>query len=1081
MTIWMEWALTSCFLILAVLLLRAVLGKHISAGLRYALWAVVLVRLLVPVQLFTAPIPLSVIRERTESQTVQTGQLPQGQFQQGWGAAPALNVGNTVLPNLSGNGAVNVWESSSQERPETAKPTVAALNWEAVQNTLIWAWMGGAAAMGLALLLSNARFALTLRRRRRALNGTGCSLPVYIADGLPSPCLFGLFAPAVYVLPETVKSPAMLCHVLAHEETHARHLDHIWSLARCAVLAIHWWNPLVWLAVSLSRRDGELACDEGALKRLGDGERKAYGCTLLTIVTARCSPVDLLNCATTMSGSKRALWERVGRIAKAPKRLLWAVVLAVVVAALATACSFAKAAEPDDLKDTPDDSPIQSESVNLDDMLDSLGGNKRQDGMYETDLNRNGIPETMEVRWVEDNEGIGYYRLTVTEGERELYSTEGFFAHAGWTAIFLYDLDGEDYLLEYHPYMGQGFCNYWYQLFYLGEDGQPVIVQQSEVDFDINFGSPIHESFDPEAIAIFLDEVNSLLAGSTPVLITDNELASTFEAQDALVDIPWWLRMEDEWELYTYDGDKILLENLRAYKNAMEEAAVQRTMLSVPEAVLMAAREYVSNQFDGAQMTYSDPNSALGNLGIELDTWRIESLTGPWYDEAEGLSLEIWRMNYELHTTTPEAAMNVIVGGNYLTEDGWLCNTYPNTTWLIFRLDAANDTRSLLTVMMCNDSQPGNDLFHETLEQMLYNMGWTAPETEDDYVLRVKEGDTILYLLRSGYVWLERGGYSGPVAGLRFSTDASVALFPSGVDDDEVTIMLTKEFEDHDRGAQLTATWIPEAGEWGNTAYEQYETDINGNGVLERMKRVYCSTTRWYMAQEPQGDRMETVWTAAAEQIVPYAGGAETYDGDVWIWVQAIPMAHYNAWTGEYYEAGQEFFIRRGEWTGYFSAACPVRTAGLHLADLDGDSVNEIIIDAEIGHGTGVSVSELHVFASVNGTATCREMDTSGLVDMIIGQIESTTDKDNFYLSAPGMEVIIPKADWNIPDSVTQPYLLDAIGFGEIVSFDVEDGRLYCTLGAAHVFLTYCGEVRVGLHVENGQFVCDSFAFSTYG
>ena len=52
----LEWVITSVFLILVVLALRAALGKRMSAGLRYALWAVVLVRLLVPVQLFTSPI-----------------------------------------------------------------------------------------------------------------------------------------------------------------------------------------------------------------------------------------------------------------------------------------------------------------------------------------------------------------------------------------------------------------------------------------------------------------------------------------------------------------------------------------------------------------------------------------------------------------------------------------------------------------------------------------------------------------------------------------------------------------------------------------------------------------------------------------------------------------------------------------------------------------------------------------------------------------------------------------------------------------------------------------------------------------
>ena len=47
---------------------------------------------------------------------------------------------------------------------------------------------------------------------------------------------------------------------------HRRHGDHVWAVLRGAALALHWYNPLVWLSAALSKRDGELACDEGALR-----------------------------------------------------------------------------------------------------------------------------------------------------------------------------------------------------------------------------------------------------------------------------------------------------------------------------------------------------------------------------------------------------------------------------------------------------------------------------------------------------------------------------------------------------------------------------------------------------------------------------------------------------------------------------------------------------------------------------------------------------------------------------------------------------------------------------------------------
>lgn len=153
----------------------------------------------------------------------------------------------------------------------------------------------------------------------------------------------------------------MLRHVLAHELTHFRHLDHIWNLLRCAALIVHWWNPLVWLAAWLSSRDEELACDEGALKLLGDGERAAYGRTLLALSTEKSGAAGLWNCATPMAGDKRSLRERVLRIAHAPRRAVWAAVLAVALLALASACAFGQASEPGpEQPDGPDPAPTES-------------------------------------------------------------------------------------------------------------------------------------------------------------------------------------------------------------------------------------------------------------------------------------------------------------------------------------------------------------------------------------------------------------------------------------------------------------------------------------------------------------------------------------------------------------------------------------------------------------------------------------------------------------------------------------------------------------------------------------------------
>lgn len=338
----LNWVLTASALTAAVLLLRAAFGRRIGARLRYALWAVVLARLLVPGQFFTAPVEAPrVLPELSVVQTLPRGpQTPAEKIDPAQGDAAGQAV--QALPAPAGEEAA----APAARRPLDPWALLGGI------------WLAGAAALSAAFLLSNLSFARRLRRLRVPL-AAECPLPVYTLAGLPSPCLFGVLLPAVYVTPETAADPGMLRHVLAHEATHFRQGDHIWSLLRCAALAVHWWNPLVWLAAVLSRRDAELACDEGTLKRLGDGERRAYGSTLLALVTAKPRPGDLLRCATTMTGDKRSLRERVRRIARAPKRWLWAAVLSAALALLVCACSFAKS----ETLETPEDGPLTAEEL----------------------------------------------------------------------------------------------------------------------------------------------------------------------------------------------------------------------------------------------------------------------------------------------------------------------------------------------------------------------------------------------------------------------------------------------------------------------------------------------------------------------------------------------------------------------------------------------------------------------------------------------------------------------------------------------------------------------------------------------
>ncbi|MGX8698409.1 MAG: M56 family metallopeptidase [bacterium] len=199
-------------------------------------------------------------------------------------------------------------------------------------------WACGAALLAAVLLCSNLRFLRALRRGRRPF-----APGVYVAEGLEMPCLAGLFRPTIYLTPAAMREERTLRHVLAHEETHRRHGDPLWSALRLTALCLHWFNPLVWWAVALSRQDGEAACDEGTLLRLGEAERAAYGETLIAMVTRKGRAGSLLSLSPSLSTGKRALRGRIEALARGGRTRLAALALLVPLLLCGTAASFTHA------------------------------------------------------------------------------------------------------------------------------------------------------------------------------------------------------------------------------------------------------------------------------------------------------------------------------------------------------------------------------------------------------------------------------------------------------------------------------------------------------------------------------------------------------------------------------------------------------------------------------------------------------------------------------------------------------------------------------------------------------------------
>lgn len=347
-----EILLTSSVLILALLALRRVFRRRVSRRAQYALWLLVLVRLLVPLSLPGTPFSLLTAAEpvdqavtaRLENAAIYLQPVAQGdpglsELESPEDAPPVTVVRDGASDDVA---AGDTPQTVPGQTAFAAEETDGTITYYArsltVSQLLDIVWYAGMAIMALWLLITNLRFWRKLRKARTPYTVEGCEYPVYlVGSGLSSPCLFGLFRPAIYLTPAAAATLERLRHVIAHESAHARHLDPLWALLRGVCLTVYWFDPLVWLAAAVSRADGELACDESALAALGAAERVPYGQTLLSLIPVQAGPGDPLLSATTMTAGKRQLKDRIARIAE--NRQTRSAALFAVLALVAGVCA----------------------------------------------------------------------------------------------------------------------------------------------------------------------------------------------------------------------------------------------------------------------------------------------------------------------------------------------------------------------------------------------------------------------------------------------------------------------------------------------------------------------------------------------------------------------------------------------------------------------------------------------------------------------------------------------------------------------------------------------------------------------
>lgn len=364
--------ITSSVLILGVLLIRRVFRGRVRQTLVYGAWLLVALHLLIPVKLFSLdytvlgavePVIQAVSSAQRQPILGQTREELYAQQLRDMARDDLSAFAPAVQQQIRQDAAIGIAPEDSLEKIQSADPDRILLQPD-VQQALddklqrhlpmptfgqiaSVIWFVGVALMGLWFVLLNLRHRQVILRSAQELSCPDCPVPVYVSDQISSPCLVGFFRPMICLTPECAEDADKHRHVLAHETVHWRHWDHVWALLRCICLCIYWFHPLVWEAALRSRRDCELACDEGAIAQLGEEERIPYGKTLLEVVSHANTPVRILQTATTMNETKRQLMERIQFIAKKQKiHVLSVSAMAAVCLVFCGVCYAEPAAQP---------------------------------------------------------------------------------------------------------------------------------------------------------------------------------------------------------------------------------------------------------------------------------------------------------------------------------------------------------------------------------------------------------------------------------------------------------------------------------------------------------------------------------------------------------------------------------------------------------------------------------------------------------------------------------------------------------------------------------------------------------------
>lgn len=325
-------AIYSSVTALFIILFKLIFKNKIKARWHFLIWAILLIRLTVPVLPST---PLSVFNavkveenviEQSSYQTIVTPPNTKADD------PDDEHYSVSQAPHSESNGFVSF--TAGTEPGES----VTIIN---IDRIILCIWLGGTIILLGYFITVLAIYKHRLKKKRRECDLLPlldkCKAQLYIKRDVKlyyadtTPMLTGLFKPAIYV-PEKANETELEATLL-HELCHMKHLDVLWSAIAALVLCLNWYNPIIWLSFFMFKRDIELYCDERTLKYIDD--KQGYAMLLLNTAGKK---KYVLGTSSLQSG-KSDVKRRIRYLAKFKKPKVFIIVLAVVLAAaLAVIC-----------------------------------------------------------------------------------------------------------------------------------------------------------------------------------------------------------------------------------------------------------------------------------------------------------------------------------------------------------------------------------------------------------------------------------------------------------------------------------------------------------------------------------------------------------------------------------------------------------------------------------------------------------------------------------------------------------------------------------------------------------------------